>query len=142
MSPTSASRARFVRPVHSAAKQRSRKRARRSERVHTWRPSKRPATPIPTPKPAQPTATIAVLPFANMSGDPDNEYFSDDITSALTEEALCLNLAAGTGPGTLAMAMDKELEQLLTHPRLGPLVRQLSLYAENPRIPHIVNAPA
>ncbi|HEY9229078.1 MAG TPA: protein kinase, partial [Gemmatimonadaceae bacterium] len=35
------------------------------------------------------TATIAVLPFANMSGDPDNEYFSDgitdDIISALTQ---------------------------------------------------------
>lgn len=34
-------------------------------------------------------ATIAVLPFANMSGDPDNEYFSDgitdDIIGALTQ---------------------------------------------------------
>ncbi len=30
-----------------------------------------------------PSATIAVLPFANMSGDPDNEYFSDGITDDL-----------------------------------------------------------
>jgi serine/threonine-protein kinase len=29
------------------------------------------------------SATIAVLPFANMSGDPDNEYFSDGITDDL-----------------------------------------------------------
>ena len=41
-----------------------------------------------TPAPDAPGATIAVLPFANMSGDRDNEYFSDgitdDIISALT----------------------------------------------------------
>ncbi|MDB4890546.1 MAG: protein kinase [Gemmatimonadetes bacterium] len=43
---------------------------------------------VTTPAPAS-SATIAVLPFANMSGDPDNEYFSDgitdDIISALTQ---------------------------------------------------------
>ncbi|MGH7593839.1 MAG: protein kinase domain-containing protein, partial [Gemmatimonadales bacterium] len=45
-----------------------------------------PAVVLTTPAP---TATIAVLPFSNMSGDPDNEYFSDgitdDIISALTQ---------------------------------------------------------
>jgi adenylate cyclase len=44
-----------------------------------------PATPIP-PLPAKPS--IAVLPFQNMSGDPEQEYFADgiveDITTALS----------------------------------------------------------
>jgi hypothetical protein len=30
--------------------------------------------------------------------------------------------------------MDVELEAMLTHPRLGPLVRKLSLYAEQPAL--------
>src|SRR5512146_617818 len=50
------------------------------------------STPVPAPPPAakaqSAVKTIAVLPFANMSGDADNEYFSDgitdDIMSALT----------------------------------------------------------
>ena len=46
------------------------------------------------------------------------------------EEALRLNSAAGTGPTTQAVSIDRELEALLPHPRLGPLVRQLALYAE------------
>jgi serine/threonine-protein kinase len=49
-----------------------------------------------------------------------------------TEAALRLNIEMGTGPTTLSISVDRELEALMTHPRLGPLVRQLSLYAQRP----------
>jgi len=44
--------------------------------------------------------------------------------------AVQLNIDAGTGPTTLSMSVDRELAAQLSHPRLGPLVRQLSLHAE------------
>lgn len=48
------------------------------------------------------------------------------------EAAIRLNIDAGTGPTTLGISVDRELEALLPHPRLGPLVRQLTLYAQMP----------
>jgi serine/threonine protein kinase/tetratricopeptide (TPR) repeat protein len=52
---------------------------------------------VPTPVP--PAAAVAVLPFTNMSGDPNNEYFSDGITDdiimALTQ-VKSLRVAART----------------------------------------------
>ena len=44
--------------------------------------------------------------------------------------ALRLNIEAGTGPTTIASTINDEMEALLSHPRLGPLVRQLPPYAE------------
>ncbi len=53
-------------------------------RVWKWHPS---ATPLAVAKsnaaksePNGATASIAILPFTNMSGDPEQEYFSDGIT--------------------------------------------------------------
>jgi serine/threonine protein kinase/tetratricopeptide (TPR) repeat protein len=48
------------------------------------------------------------------------------------EAALHLNIEAGTGPTTLSTTVDLELEARLSDPKLGPLVRQLSLYAHRP----------
>ena len=41
------------------------------------------ARSIPSPSPTADKASIAVLPFANMSGDAEQEYFSDGITEDL-----------------------------------------------------------
>ena len=59
-------------------------------RVWKWHPN---AT-IPTaarsntakPEPNSDTASIAVLPFTNMSGDPEQEYFSDGISEDITTD--------------------------------------------------------
>jgi adenylate cyclase len=46
--------------------------------------SEQPAAPRPEPLPEKPS--IAVLAFANMSGDPSQEYFSDGITEDIITE--------------------------------------------------------
>ncbi len=60
----------------------------RPVQVWRWLPAERgvPTTPesgtVSLPLPDKPS--IAVLPFANLSGDPEQEYFSDGITDDLT----------------------------------------------------------
>jgi adenylate cyclase len=51
-------------------------------RVWKWHPGATPelAKPAEKPLPNVPTASIAILPFTNMSGDPEQEYFSDGIS--------------------------------------------------------------
>jgi serine/threonine-protein kinase len=127
--------------------------------------------------------SVAVLPFANMSADPDNEFFSDgitdDIIGALTQ-VRGLRVAARTS----AFSFKGKHEELATigqklgvrtvlqgsvrragnrvrvtaqlmntrdgfqlwsdpllHPRLGSLVRQLSLYAQRPGLPPLTPSP-
>jgi TolB-like protein len=66
----------------------------RPVRVYALRPETvvdRPLSEVPSPKPApQPLATprlsIVVLPFANLSSDPEHQYFADGITEDLTTD--------------------------------------------------------
>src|SRR5262249_42331444 len=43
-----------------------------------------PASPEPSPRSERPS--VAVLPFANLNGDPQQDYFSDGITDDITTE--------------------------------------------------------
>jgi adenylate cyclase len=46
----------------------------------------RPAQPKPTEAPAPPHLSIVVLPFANLGGDAEQEYFVDGVTESLTTD--------------------------------------------------------
>jgi TolB-like protein len=46
----------------------------------------RPAQPKPIAATATPRLSIVVLPFANMGGDPEQEYFVDGVTESLTTD--------------------------------------------------------
>jgi adenylate cyclase len=50
--------------------------------AETAAPAPDPPATVPSPSPDKPS--IAVLPFQNMSGDPDQEYFTDGIVEDIT----------------------------------------------------------
>jgi adenylate cyclase len=51
-----------------------------AEPVRAYRVTGTPVVAVSRPKPASGKPSVAVLPFANMSGDPEQEYFSDGIS--------------------------------------------------------------
>jgi TolB-like protein len=57
-----------------------------SEPVRAYRVCGTPAVTVASPKPATDKPSIAVLPFTNMSGDAEQEYFSDGITEDVITE--------------------------------------------------------
>ncbi|MGH7187023.1 MAG: adenylate/guanylate cyclase domain-containing protein, partial [Pseudomonadota bacterium] len=54
--------------------------------VRAYRATGTPAFSVATTKPVSDKPSIAVLPFTNMSGDPEQEYFSDGITEDIITE--------------------------------------------------------
>jgi serine/threonine-protein kinase len=68
---------------------------------------------------------VGPAPFLLIDG-----VIGDDETLALT---LQRNIDAGTGPVSISTTGgNRELDRLINHPRLGSLVRQISLYRERP----------
>lgn len=64
------------------AGQRELKNIERPVQVHVWHPDGSPSTPSSAPKRTKPS--VSVLPFDNLSNDPDQQYFADGIVEGLT----------------------------------------------------------
>jgi serine/threonine-protein kinase len=61
---------------------------------------------------------------------------------AATAALLEANIAAMTGPTAIVTTVVRELAPLLDHPRLGPLVRRLTLWATRPAVTTLSSASA
>ena len=48
--------------------------------------------------------------------------------------AALANIDAKTGPTAIVTTVVRELEPFLDHPRLGPLIRQLTLWVTRPQM--------
>ncbi len=70
-------------PLRNAG-QRQLKNIDRPINIWLWSPDARAALAPSLPLPIPEKPSIAVLPFDNMSGDPDQEYFADGVVEALT----------------------------------------------------------
>jgi TolB-like protein len=55
-------------------------------RSRSARPRARQADARPPEKPAPPRLSIVVLPFANISGGPERDYFVEGVTESLTTD--------------------------------------------------------
>jgi adenylate cyclase len=62
------------------------KNIREPVRVYRIQPGRGAATPDPVRQPLTSKPSIAVLPFTNMSGEPEQQYFSDGITEDIITE--------------------------------------------------------
>ncbi|HEX5961882.1 MAG TPA: TIR domain-containing protein [Rhodanobacteraceae bacterium] len=67
------------------------------------------AGPVVPAKPA-PRFSVCVLPFANMSGDPEQEYFSDGITEDITTDLSKVSALAVTASNIAFSYKDKHID--------------------------------
>jgi DNA-binding winged helix-turn-helix (wHTH) protein len=71
------------------------------------------------PQPASDQASIAVLPFVNLSGDPEQEYFSDGVTEELIHSLTSIEGLRVVGRTSSFFFKGKDIER---RRRLPPLV--------------------
>jgi adenylate cyclase len=68
------------------------------------------STPTPTAAPAATRVAICVLPFANMSGDQEQEYFSDGITEDIITDLSKVSALAVVSRNTAFMYKGKQVD--------------------------------
>jgi len=80
-------------------------------RTHAAQSAKAGAAAAATPAPAESARfTICVLPFANMSGDPEQEYFSDGITEDVITDLSKISALAVISRNSAFMYKDKHVD--------------------------------
>jgi adenylate cyclase len=68
------------------------------------------ASPVPTTADAAPRLAICVLPFANMSGDAEQEYFSDGISEDIITDLSKVSALAVTSRNSAFMYKGKQVD--------------------------------